>query len=66
MSIARVTVPTAARSAPAAGISSNGDPASTGAAAYGPVRNSIPSDLLKRLSTPRKTAVIPLQAPTPK
>jgi hypothetical protein len=67
MPIARVTVPTAARSAPAAGIASNGDPTgSTGAAAYGPVRNSIPSDLLKRLSTPRKTAVIPLQAPTPK
>jgi len=67
MPIARVTVPTAARSAPAAGIASNGDPTgSTGAAAYGPVRNSIPADLLKRLSTPRKTAVIPLQAPSPK
>jgi len=63
MPLARVTVPTAARSAPAAGIASNGDPTgSTGAATYGPVRNSIPADLLKRLSTPRKTAVIPLQA----
>jgi hypothetical protein len=68
MPIARVTLPTAARSAPAAGIAGSGDPtASTGAEAYGPVRNSIPADLMKRLSSvPRKTAVIPLQPPTPK
>jgi hypothetical protein len=66
--IGRVTMPTAARSAPAAGLSGSGDPtASIGAEAYGPVRNSVPSDLLKRLSSvPRKPAGIPLQAPTPK
>jgi hypothetical protein len=69
MPIAGVTVPSAVRSAPAAGFSSTGDStASTGAAAYGPVRNRVPADLLKRLSSaPRKTAVIPpLVAPTPK
>jgi len=68
MPIARVTVPTAARSAPAAGLSATGDStASTGAAAYGPVRNRVPADLLKRLSSvPRKTTVIPQLAPTPK
>jgi hypothetical protein len=66
--IARVTVPTAARSAPAAGLSATGDStASTGAADYGPVRNRVPVDLLKRLSSvPRKTAVIPQLAPPPK
>ena len=68
MPIARVTVPTAARSAPAAGLSATGDStASTGAEAYGPVRNRVPADLLKRLSSvPRKTTVIPQLAPTPK
>ncbi len=68
MPIARVTVPTAARSAPAAGLSSTGDStASTGTADYGPVRNRVPADLLKRLSSvPRKTAVIPQLAPPPK
>jgi hypothetical protein len=68
MPIARVTVPTAARSAPAAGLSATGDStASTGAADYGPVRNRVPVDLLKRLSSvPRKTAVIPQLAPPPK
>jgi len=66
--IARVTVPNAARSAPAAGLSATGDStASTGAEAYGPVRNRVPADLLKRLSSvPRKTAVIPQLAPPPK
>jgi hypothetical protein len=68
MPIARVTVPTTARSAPAAGLSATGDStASTGAADYGPVRNRVPVDLLKRLSSvPRKTAVIPQLAPPPK
>ncbi|HTF77647.1 MAG TPA: hypothetical protein VK620_25590, partial [Bradyrhizobium sp.] len=68
MPIARVTVPNAARSAPAAGLSTTGDStASTGAEAYGPVRNQVPADLLKRLSSvPRKTAVIPQLAPLPK
>jgi hypothetical protein len=68
MPIARVTVPTAARSAPAAGLSATGEStAATGAEAYGPVRNRVPADLLKRLSSvPRKTAVIPQLAPAPK